>query len=47
MILFLNDIDKYKKEPGLTFNYNNFNIGYRAYNLNQLFFIKKIFDFGS
>ena len=43
MILFLNDINKYKKEPGLTFDYKNFKIGYRAYNLNQLLSLLKKF----
>ena len=43
IILSLNDVTKYKKRPGLTIDYDKFNIGYKIYNFNQ--FYNKIKNF--
>ena len=43
IILSLNDVTKYTKRPGLTIDYDKFNIGYKIYNFNQ--FYNKIKNF--
>ncbi len=45
IILLLDDFKKYKKNPGLNFNYDNFNVGYKVYNFEDLYkYLKKFLN---